>query len=63
MDSKHYYDLLMKSFEDAISDGSGIIKIRNNATNKEFKMPVGSTPVNKPPKTTAKKPAGKGKKK
>lgn len=27
MDSKHYYDLLMKSFEDAISAGSGIIDL------------------------------------
>lgn len=27
MDSKHYYNLLMKSFEDAIRSGSGIIDL------------------------------------
>lgn len=27
MDSKHYYNLLMKSFEDAIHSGSGIIDL------------------------------------
>lgn len=54
---------VIKSLSTAILAGNGIINIRNPATNKEFKMPVGSTPVNKPPKPTAKKPAGKGKKK
>lgn len=27
LDSKHYYNLLMKSFEDAIRSGSGIIDL------------------------------------
>lgn len=61
MDNKHYYNLLMKSFEDAIRHGSGIINIRNPATNKEFKMPKQSTPIKdkSDKKSGAKKPMKK----
>ena len=61
MNAQHYYDLLMKSFEDAIRAGSGIIDLAQCRAIEGSNMPKQDTPV-KPP-VSDKKSNGKKTKK